>query len=720
MFEGLLVRTSQSWSLLLRRALPAKDSTRADAFLFGPTGVYAVIVAEQPPDVSAAQAIRRHAEERLAGIRDHRGQLLAGSAVHLVLVTAGRTTVNSHRNDRPYWAVDETKLNELFKRDLAHLNRRQITAITEQAAPRLADYLRLTVPKPERAPEPDGLLLAEDLTADQVAAAQTRSFDSWLTFLHPQQLAIVTRRYNGPARISGPAGTGKTVVLLHRLRHLARHAPGPLLLTTFVKNLPPVTEASFRRLAPEVADRVEFLNLHAWLGRFLTARGHRLNVNSSQIRTAFSRAWSLHREVLEPIVPHQEYCWTEVDRVIKGRGITSFEEYVGISRRGRGRLAPRHKELIWQLYLTYQEKLAERDLHDYNDMVSVAHTELSERPLDEPYAAVAVDEVQDITLTGLRFLRELAGDGPDRLLLVGDGQQQVYPGGWRLSDAGIPIQGRGEVLRVNYRNRAEVLAFAQRFDADNEVDDLDGASGVALLDVESVNSGGTTLSWRGPAADLGAALRTRLEQLSVPLGQTALVVFHHRDLSLCTKPLREAGIPMTLLENYRGETDDRLKVGTVHRAKGLDFQAVLVVDVPDKSVENEQEARELRSRQRLVAATRARDFLWWGVVAETELDRKPEPPPAVVECVHEMPIEWCGTCKKPPRGVLPRGYRTRGGNAYHNDQHCNWLRKGQSRSQRQGKNVHDKVPVAWAAVRPGELEPCEFCCSPEWLKRHGH
>ncbi|QFU91503.1 UvrD-helicase domain-containing protein [Amycolatopsis sp. YIM 10] len=725
-FEALLVRTAQSWSLLLRRTLPADDDTRADAFLFGPTGIYAIVVADHPPGESATRAIRRHAEERLAGIRDHRHQLVAGTAVHLVLVSTGRSGARSHRNARPYWELGETQLDELFRRDSAHLTRRQIDTITEQAARRLPDYAGLAVRPPERAPEPAGLLLAEDLTADQVAAAQTGTFDSWLTFLHPHQLEIVTRRYNGPARISGPAGTGKTVVVLHRLRHLARRSTGPLLFTTFVKTLPPVIEASFRRLAPEVADRVEFVNLHAWLSRFLSSRGHRLNVDSAQIRTAFARAWGPRREALEQVLPGQEYAWTEVDRVIKGRGITSFDEYAGISRRGRGlRLAARHKELIWQLYLAYQEKLTERGIHDYNDMVSVATAELAERPLAEPYAAVAVDEVQDITLAGLRFLRLLAGDGPDRLLLVGDGQQQVYPGGWRLSDAGIPIQGRGEVLRINYRNRGEVLAFAQRFDANDQVDDLDGASGVALLDVESVNSGGTSLTWRGPRADVGTALRAQLDRLSVPLGRSAVVVFHRRDLPLCTKPLREAGIAMTQLDDYRGEADDRLKVGTVHRAKGLDFQAVLVVEVADGTAGDEQEAGELRDRQRLVAATRARDFLWWAVVTESATESFTEPVTEAaaeesVECVHEMPIEWCATCKKPPRGTLPHGYRTRGGSAYHNDPQCNWLRKGQDRSHRQGKNVHDKVPAAWASVNPGELEPCEFCCTPQWLKRHGH
>jgi hypothetical protein len=89
------------------------------------------------------------------------------------------------------------------------------------------------------------------------------------------------------------------------------------------------------------------------------------------------------------------------------------------------------------------------------------------------------------------------------------------------------------------------------------------------------------------------------------------------------------------------------------------------------------------------------------------------------ECVHELPAGWCGLCKPPGADVLPHGYRSAGGDAYHNDPDCLWLLKGQRRAHRQGKNVHDVAGLAWASVEPGELQPCEFCCTREWMKRHG-
>lgn len=614
---ALLTRTAEGWRLFVRRDLADPGAGKAHAFLIGPRGVFAVSIVETPLDEHGAQAIIRHAGERCAGIRGFRGQVLSASAVnHVAVLPVGTAETAPH--SRPYWSLAEQDLPQLFQRDSVYLDRRQVDAITDQLAKRIPDYLRLQVELSHGGPGTAELFNTGSLEADQLTAAQQRPFETWLTFLHPHQQAVVTRHYGGPARISGPAGTGKTVVALHRLRHLARRSVGPLLFTTLVRTLPPVHQQSFLRLAPELAGRVEFVNLHAWIRDFLRSRDREVVVQSGQINDAFSRAWLAHRLSLQDLEPTPGYWQTEIDRVIKGRGIRTLDEYVMVSRRGRSlRLDAGQRGRVWQLYQAYQRNLADKRLLDHNDVIDVAFDELTVNPLAKPYTAVVVDEVQDITLSGLRLLRSLGGDGPNGLLLVGDGQQQVYPGGWRLSDAGIPVQGRGEVLRVNYRNRTEVLSFARQFAASNQVDDLDGAAGVALRDAEHANPGGTFRSWRGSESDFPSALVATIQDLPVPKGQAAVIVFQRRDLERCKTILRQAGIPLLQLEHYTGELDDKVKIGTVHRAKGLDFQAVLAVQsTSDLGTGRgvEQEIRESRERQYLVAATRARDFLWWGIV----------------------------------------------------------------------------------------------------------
>lgn len=97
---------------------------------------------------------------------------------------------------------------------------------------------------------------------------------------------------------------------------------------------------------------------------------------------------------------------------------------------------------------------------------------------------------------------------------------------------------------------------------------------------------------------------------------------------------------------------------------------------------------------------------------------RPAAPPEDDECRHGMTKAYCADCRQLDAGVLPTGYRTRGGSAYHNDADCYWLRRGQQRQERMGRDTHEIVRIAWASVIPGELEPCEHCCTTEWLKRH--
>jgi hypothetical protein len=599
---ALLTHTALGWHLCVLRDRSQRQ-TCPDAVLIGPTGVTMVSIGT----VGDARAVVRYAEERLVGIRGQHGRVLPPSAVHFALI--GSADLPPH-----FRVLDESRLKTLFRSGPWHLNRAQVGALAAQVDARLADFTTLGVEAPARRPAEVGLLNADVLAEDQLAAAQQRSFDTWLTFLHPRQQAVVTRHYNGPARISGPAGTGKTVVALHRLRHLARRSTGPLLFTTFVRTLPTVHQVAFRKLAPELVGRVEFTNLHSWVRDFLSARGREVNVQPTQARTAFSRAWMTHRETLAPLEPNPSYWRTEIDRVIKGRGLRTFQEYAAVDRRGRTRaLRTGNREPVWQLYLTYERMLADKGVDDHNDMIAAALDELREQPLDKGYAAVVVDEVQDITLTGLRLLLELGGAGPDGLLLVGDGQQQVYAGGWRLSDAGIPIHGRGEVLRVNYRNRRGVLDFAKRINAANVVDDLDGAAGVTLRQAEVVAGGGEVHRWQGTYDELPEALLAATRAMPVPLENTAVITFGNPDAERCTRTLQRAGLPILNLADFTGEPGGQIKIGTVHRAKGLDFQAVLVVETPLRD-DADEEQNELRNRQRLVAATRARDHLWWGQI----------------------------------------------------------------------------------------------------------
>ncbi|MBZ6475561.1 UvrD-helicase domain-containing protein [Streptomyces griseocarneus] len=469
-----------------------------------------------------------------------------------------------------------------------------------------------------------------------------------MTFLHPDQVALVRRNWSGPARVSGPAGTGKTVVALHRAAHLAQRTNGRILYVTFASNLPRVQSTFLRTMSPAVVDRVEFRSLHSWARKFLAERGIPHRLHGGRAEDAFSRAWVRcgRPSVLAALDPCPRYWHEEIDCVIKGRGITGFEEYATLRRqRRRAALRRPHREAVWALYEEYERVRRARGVHDFNDILSLALAEARARPGRSPYAAVIADEVQDLTLVGVRLLHALVGDAPNGLLLVGDGQQAVYPGGFRLSDAGIDVRGdRGQVLRTNYRNAKRILDAALAVVADDAFDDIDGTRLAGLRDVDLTYHGGeVTRSVSGTPAGhdsaLLAALRARGEA-SWP--DSAVLCRSWRETAHYQRLLARAGIPFCSLERYDGRPVAAVKVGSYRRAKGLEFKHVYLPDhepapvlasIPSSvtspataSVTSTRacaaagdedialERAELTRTQLFVAMTRARDSLWLGSV----------------------------------------------------------------------------------------------------------
>jgi superfamily I DNA/RNA helicase len=482
------------------------------------------------------------------------------------------------------------------------------------------------------AQEPGGLFDTEDVWRALVDAASARPIETWMTWLHPMQSALATRSYSGPARVRGVAGSGKTVVALHRARHLSRAADSKVLVTTFVRTLPTVQQTLFEQLSPSTAKRVEFRGLHSWASTLLRSRGIMLDLGEPgrDARSAFSRAWAscgVARE-LSALGMQQQYWKDEIHHVIKGRGLTSLGEYAALERVGRRTpLRPEARELVWALYQRYEELLGEDGLNDFDDQISRALDSIREAPLDEPYTAVIVDEAQDLSCQGMRLLHAIAGDGPDGLLIVGDGQQAVYPGGFTLKEAGVNVVGRSTVLTRNYRNGSEILKAALEVVSGDDFTDLDVETDTGSRSYETERPGGVvrrfpSVDQRSQRAELIADLKIQLDN-GVRPGDIGLLVCSTSLVGTWITHLEAAGIPTQSLEHYTGASTTGVKVGTYQRAKGLEFAQVYVPSVDSaitRPSDNEtadmlRERNELERRCLFVAMTRARDRLWLGTLA---------------------------------------------------------------------------------------------------------
>ena len=483
----------------------------------------------------------------------------------------------------------------------------------------------------------DALMSREELWQALLDAAAQEPVESWMTWLHPMQARLPGRRFSGPARIRGAAGTGKTVVALPRAKYLAARGDR-VLFTSMVRTLGPVYRQMMTRMAPDQVERVEFASVHAVALRCLREHDLAQRHKPEVAETCFSLAWAQVRRhsVLPGLGLAPQYWREEIGTVIKGRGLTTFDQYAKLARIGRRtRLLAAHRQAVWELYELYERLRKERGILDWDDVLLLA-TELVRANAESRYDAVIVDEVQDLTCAGLRLVHAFVGDRPDGLLVVGDGQQSIYPGGFTLAEAGVSVVGRSTVLTRNYRNREKIVRYAQAVIADDSFDDLDGVqeSGRRAVDIDQPGGDVHEVAVTSEAAQekalgdhlvhLHTGRRVRYRDMAVLVPTNAAVKSWLRELA-------RRGIPVVSLEDYDGSGGDAVKVGTYHRAKSLDFAHVCVPDrnrfpEPRRSAESAEafvERTQLERRQLYVAITRARDSLWAGIRADPGTDEAP-------------------------------------------------------------------------------------------------
>ncbi len=253
----------------------------------------------------------------------------------------------------------------------------------------------------------DALFALEEAHLNGMNRALRAPIEDWIVYLHPEQASLVRRTFSGPARVSGPAGTGKTAVGLHRLAWLAATRPGQMLWTTYVRTLGPTMRQAYGRLAPETLDRVDFTHVHRLAIDLLHSRGIQCKLDKRLTAEAFRAAWARRGASLslEQTGCSQEYYREEIQKVIKGRALDSLEAYLAVRRSGRRTaFTQARREDVWNVACAYDEELAARGVLDFDDVILLACGELRVRP--EPrYAAVVADEVQDLTLAAVQLLQ---------------------------------------------------------------------------------------------------------------------------------------------------------------------------------------------------------------------------------------------------------------------------------------------------------------------------
>ena len=449
--------------------------------------------------------------------------------------------------------------------------------------------------------------------------------EKWRVFLHPTQRKIVNKNYSGSARVLGGAGTGKTVVAMHRAKHLAGMLKDKdrILFTTYTANLASDIRENLRKICTlEELRRIDVINLDAWVAQFLREHGYPAEIVYDEKLTEIWEAAAAAND-FEGEFPAGFYE-EEYNRVAVAQEALSLEKYIRASRTGRGTRLDRKKRIqIWKVFETYQNMMKEQKIRDINTAMYECRMLLQKSNSETRYCHVIVDEGQDLSPNAFRLLRAIAGEEHENdIFIVGDSHQRIYKNKAALSKCGINVRGRSSVLRINYRTTEEIRKAAFALLQGIPFDDLDDSFDTGDR-CRSLTHGKAPQVWSFKNAneefDAVLAEIKKLTTNQVSEKDICVVARTHKLLNDYVAQFTANG--ERCYEIRGSKADDRslngIRVATMHRVKGLEFQYVFIVAanrriIPLASAINhsdavsEQETMTAEKCLLYVALTRAR------------------------------------------------------------------------------------------------------------------
>jgi len=459
-------------------------------------------------------------------------------------------------------------------------------------------------------------------------------WEKWTVFLHPAQQSLVERDFNGPARVSGSAGTGKTIVALHRAVFLARrHSQARILLTTLSQALANSLQLKCDRLVGNDADLKERLQVHSIRG-----------IAYGLYVQAFGEPHLIEPEDLKPLVLDiaaqqdgdaftEAFIWGEWHDVVDAWQLYTWEAYRDVPRLGRKtRLGSKQREALWAIFQQVHQTLAGQNRITWAGLFRRITDHLSH--LDtHPFDFAIVDEAQDLGIAELQFLAALGTRHPDSLFFTGDLGQRIFQQPYSWKSLGVSIRGRSHTLKINYRTSHQIRTAA----------DLLLPSSITDVDGNQEDRRHTVSVFNGPAPEVelcddpeaeidyvGEWLANRLTDGIQP-DEIGVFVRCEDQIERAIAAIESADAQAARLDGTVTPPQGHISVSTMHLAKGLEFRAVAVIACDDEvlplqerieTISDEADLEEVYNTERhllYVACTRARDrLLVTGVEPATE------------------------------------------------------------------------------------------------------
>ena len=459
---------------------------------------------------------------------------------------------------------------------------------------------------------------------EELERAFTYPWEKWTIFLHPAQRQWVERDYSGPARVSGSAGTGKTIVALHRAVFLTRAKPDSrVLLTTFSATLADALRTKLRRLIsnePRLGERLEVHAMNA-IGERLYQQefGHPKIASAEVIRRFMSEAAASVADLKFSL----RFLVTEWEEIVDAWQLQSWESYRDVTRLGRKtRLQESQRLKLWSVLEAVRTRLRAEGFVTRAEIFTHLADQLSSRK-HSPFEFVVVDEAQDLSVAQLKFLAALGGNRPNSLFFAGDLGQRIFQQPFSWKSLGVDVRGRSRTLHINYRTSHQIRMQTDRLlgpevaDVDGNTEDRRGTVSVFNGPAPAVQ----TFSTREEEKDAVAAWLSDRSREGVLPHEFGVFVRSDAELDRARAAVAKSGLPSKMLDEHVETTSGQVSIGTMHLAKGLEFRAVVVMACDDEiiplqsrieTVADDSDLQDIYNTERhllYVACTRARDHL---------------------------------------------------------------------------------------------------------------
>ena len=459
----------------------------------------------------------------------------------------------------------------------------------------------------------------------ELQAIMQEPLEKWRIFLHPTQRKVVSKKFNGPARVLGGAGTGKTVVAMHRAKMIASKLSdnGKILFTTYTKNLAEDIKDNLRKICTvDEMKRIDIINLDAWVSNFLKRQGYEYQiVYDDEVDKTWKDAIAIAGGELSYVENFYKDEWV---KVVQAQEAYDKALYCKAPRIGRGvRLDRKTRMKLWDVFDEYQNIMNEKQFRDVETAMYECRKIIENKNLSGQYTSIIVDEGQDLSPSAFRLLRALAGpEHENDMFIVGDSHQRIYKNKAVLSKCGINVRGRSSYLRINYRTTEEIRKFAFGLlngvsfdDLDDDYDNGKGCQSLTHGDIPDIRE------FETPEAELDFIVNRIkiMEANGVKLNNVCIVARTHKLLNDYISGLQRSGIKS--YEIKANKIDDRsfdgVRIATMHRVKGLEFDHIFAVAVNKKVLpfgtktdfEDDISLEEFRTGEKCllyVALTRAR------------------------------------------------------------------------------------------------------------------